>query len=602
MGQADSFYWLADANTMLLEIDTSLCRLLGYSCDDLRNAPLRKISDNLQEFPKKFPYSGFCSYLDSEGKPLLMQQTLFLREQSQTVFCAMHLIQEEEAQAAKNASLLQMILDAQPSSIVLLDSYMQVLWMNRTAMEYSGIDSTSLIGRACHEVWRKCRSGDCIKCPVEQCLAEGRMVQQKMNMAEGQRWRVTCIPVFNDLGGPGYALFVGDDITEYLTLAAEARQNHKLESLGTLAGGIAHDFNNILSGILGYTELSLAMVSDEGPLKENLRELVLAGKRATELVRQILTFSRRGESKLVPTHVPIIVKEVLKLLRSTLPTTIEIKRSIDSDVEPVLADPVQIHQIIMNLCTNASHAMEPGGGILTVTIRTVQAPGADVPPRAELMPGKYLLLEVSDTGSGINRDILESICDPYFTTKPQGQGTGLGLSVVHGIVKDCGGYIRVDSELGQGSAFSVYLPTVEYGVAEDAILSNAGLLRGKETIMVVDDEPMVLKVSGDFLQLYGYRVIAEHNSRTALERFQEDPGAIDLLISDVTMPNLTGDRLAREFLAIRPDLPIILVTGYSDHVSEQSVRTEGVASLLMKPMVGKSFLTHVRRLLDSRKQ
>ena len=420
-------------------------------------------------------------------------------------------------------------------------------------------------------------------------------------MPNNRRWRVTTIPIEDDAGKLQSVLYVGDDITEYLTIDKEVRQSHKLESLGTLAGGIAHDFNNILSGIVGYTELSLALVKEEGTLRKYLLELAQAGKRATGLVRQILTFTRRGEGKLVRTEVPILVKEVLQLLRSTLPTTIELKKKIDNNVDPVLADPVQIHQIIMNLCTNASHAMEPYGGVLTVTIGRAILPPHFFERNRDLIPGDYLQLSVSDTGCGMSQEVMTSIFDPYFTTKPPGQGTGLGLSVVHGIVKDCGGYITVDSSEGGGSTFTIYLPTVEKSSAYSAVDAIGDGLRGTETILVVDDEPVILDVIRTSLEMRGYTVQTEKNSQVALKKFRDNPRAIDLLVSDVTMPHLTGDRLAREFLAVRPDLPIILMSGYTDLVSDQSVRELGVRALMMKPLVGKTFLSTIRRLLDEGK-
>jgi nitrogen-specific signal transduction histidine kinase len=397
-------------------------------------------------------------------------------------------------------------------------------------------------------------------------------------------------------------LFVGDDITDYLTIDKEARQSHKLESLGTLAGGIAHDFNNILSGIVGYTELSLAVVGDEGPLKEYLQELAQAGKRATGLVRQILTFTRGGEGKLVSTEIPVIVKEVLQLLRSTLPSTIELQRKIDSNVDPVLADPVQIHQVIMNLCTNAGHALEPNGGVLTVSIGKAELPPEIFQRNRELLPGDYLQLSVSDTGCGMNQEVMASIFDPYFTTKPPGHGTGLGLSVVHGIVKDCGGHIAVDSQEGEGTTFTIYLPTVARDKAFELVAKGSSFLGGTETILVVDDEPVVLDVTRTYLEMQGYTVWTEKNSQVALNRFRDNPQAVDILISDVTMPHLTGDVLAAGCLLIRPDLPVILMTGFTDRVSEQSVKQLGVRALMMKPLVGKNFLTLIRRLLDDAKQ
>jgi len=582
----------------LQDADVSLGELLGYSRAELLRLAVDDIEPGkvLQPHPqvvrreawyrKKngFEVKVICStrYLETSGG-----QYLTFVEESAPVF-----------KPSEEEDFLRMILDAQCSNIVLFNLHSEVVWLNKNACRSSDRDFDDLLGRRCHELWSDIGETPCRNCLVEDVIASGKIEQRKMTMMGSRRWRVTGIPICDSTGQMKYVLFLGDDITEHLTLAKEARQSHKLESLGTLAGGIAHDFNNILSGIVGYTELSLAIAADDGPLRNYLLELAQAGKRAKELVRQILTFSRRGEGKLVAIDLPIIVKEVLQLLRSTLPSTIELRKNIDSNVRPVLADPVHIHQIVMNLCTNAGHAMEPYGGILTVTIRSADLPARFFARNRDLFPGEYLLLAVSDTGRGMSQEVMASIFDPYFTTKPPGQGTGLGLSVVHGIVKDCGGHIAVDSVVGQGSTFTIYFPTVERGINPEEGSSPLGMLRGTETIMVVDDEPVVLKVTKIFLEIQGYTVLTETNSQMALNIFRDNPQGIDLLISDVTMPHLTGDRLARECLLLRPDLPIILMTGYTDLVSEQSVKKDGVRALLMKPLIGKTFLSQVRHLLD----
>jgi signal transduction histidine kinase len=596
-----TYFWLADAEGRLQDADDTLAELLGYSRAELLDLAAGDIEPGLVLQPFAKAVRRAAHYRMKDGSEIgVTCRTRYLEASGGQYVTFV----EESASACKppfeddRAVLPQLILNAQCSNIVLFNLDSEVIWLNKSACLSSGRDFSDLIGSRCHQLWSYCGDKPCRNCLVQDVIASGKIEQRKMTMIDDRRWRVTGIPIFDDTGTMEYVLFLGDDITEYLTIAKEARQSHKLESLGTLAGGIAHDFNNILSGIVGYTELSLAIAPEGGPLRNYLLELAQAGKRATELVRQILTFSRRGEGKLVATELPIIVKEVLQLLRSTLPTTIELRKNIDSNVNPVLADPVQIHQIIMNLCTNASHAMEPYGGILTVTIQSAALPARFFEHNKDLLPGDYLLLSVSDTGRGMSQEVMASIFEPYFTTKPPGQGTGLGLSVVHGIVKDCGGYITVDSVPGQGSTFTIYFPTVERSINLEAGSLTLGRLSGTETIMVVDDEPVVLNVTKTFLELQGYKVLTETNSQVALNKFRDDPQSIDLLISDVTMPHLTGDRLARECLAIRPDLPIILMTGYTDLVTEQSAKRDGIRALIMKPLVGKTFLSQVRHLLD----
>lgn len=600
MKAAYTHFWLSDAEGRLQDADESLGELLGYSRAELLGMAVSDIEPGLELQPQAKVTQREAYYRRKDGSEIQVTcRTRYLESfGGHVTFMEASAPSEKPAGKGDTAVLLQMILDAQCSNIVLFNIRSEVIWLNKSACLSSGLEFRDLIGRRCHQLWSYCGDKPCRNCLVQDVISSGKIEQRKITMMDSRRWRVTGIPIFNSTGTMEYVLFLGDDITEYLTIAKEARQSHKLESLGTLAGGIAHDFNNILSGIVGYTELSLAITPQQGPLRNYLLELAQAGRRATELVRQILTFSRRGEGKLIATELPVIVKEVLQLLRSTLPSTIELRKKIDSNVNPVLADPVQIHQIIMNLCTNASHAMEPYGGVLTVTIHSTSLPARFYEHNKDLFPGEYLLLSVSDTGSGMSQEVMASIFEPYFTTKPPGQGTGLGLSVVHGIVKDCGGYITVDSVPGQGSTFTIYFPTVERSGNLEAGNSSLGGLSGTETIMVVDDEPVVLKVTKTFLELQGYRVLTETNSQVALNKFRDDPQGIDLLISDVTMPHLTGDRLARECLAVRPDLPIILMTGYSDLVTEQSAKRDGIRALIMKPLVGKTFLSQVRHLLD----
>lgn len=595
-------YWLSDKAGHLLDVSSSLCRLLGYSRSEILGMMVIDLDEAAILTPEAEHVTWQTQYITKSGQQVRVeccchysghgggQYSCFVEETP---------LQLESGAGSDSADLLKMILDAQQSNIVLFDCQKRVTWFNKLAAqtaEESG--GGPIVGRCCSALWSNCQEGGCDQCPLDLVMETKLPVQKKMSIHDGRRWRVSAVPILQEDGEVQHILFVGVDITEYLTLAEGVRKNHKLESLGTLAGGIAHDFNNILSGIIGYTELALMHATEDSDLKNYLFELSRAGQRATELVRQILTFSRGGESKLVRTDLPALAHEVLQLLRSTLPATIELKKEIITEVNPVLADPVQIHQIIMNLCTNASHAMEPSGGVLSVEIGPAELPRLFFVQHPDLLPGEYLRLSVGDTGSGMSQDVAQSVFDPYFTTKPPGQGTGLGLSVVHGIVKECGGHIQVESEEGKGSVFTIYLPTVQRRESGDALLDNADMLRGAEKIMVVDDEPVVLEVTKTYLEMHGYTVIAERNSQKALEIFREAPLAIDMLVSDVTMPHLTGDRLAREFLAIRRDLPIILMTGYSDLVTEQRLMREGVKALVMKPLVGAVFLGQVRRLLD----
>ena len=379
-------------------------------------------------------------------------------------------------------------------------------------------------------------------------------------------------------------------------LQLQLLQAQKLESIGNLAGGIAHDFNNILSAILGYTELALDDVEKGSLIENNLNEVFTAGRRARDLVQQILAFARQADAELKPLQVSKIAKEALKLIRSTIPTTIEIRQNIDCDAL-IMGDPTQINQIFMNLCTNAAFAMEQAGGILAVDLSDVELDNKAPLVQSGLSPGNYLLTTIADTGTGIARDILDSIFEPYFTTKGVGEGTGLGLAVVHGIVEGYGGKITVTSDLGQGTVFSVYLPITrthdDYRPFEEAILPT-----GNERILLVDDESSIAKVGSQILERLGYRVAARTSSVEALELFRAKPDDFDLVVTDMTMPNMTGDQLATELIKIRPDVLVILCTGYSNKISDQSAQAMGIKALIYKPIVKADLAKTMRKVLD----
>lgn len=366
---------------------------------------------------------------------------------------------------------------------------------------------------------------------------------------------------------------------------------HKMEAIGNLAGGIAHDFNNILSAIIGYTELSIDLVEKDSPVEKNLQKVFAAGERAKGLVKQILAFARQTDEEVKPVRMDLIIKEALNLIRSTIPTSIEIRSSLKSK-SLVMGDPISIHQIIMNLCTNAAHAM-PNGGVIEVSLID-QVISSQEEEKSSLPDGEYLKLIVSDTGTGISPDIIDSIFEPYFTTKSVGAGTGMGLAMVHGIIEKYKGRIGVTSEVGQGCVFEVMLPTIQ--AEEKPTYRNELLPGGNEAILVVDDESEVASAESQVLASLGYRVTTASSSSSALDIFRNRPGDFDLVITDMTMPVMTGDQLAAKLIQMRPDLPIILCSGYSDKISEQSASEIGVKTILDKPL-SKSDLAHTVRLV-----
>ncbi|MDO9263049.1 MAG: ATP-binding protein, partial [Desulfosalsimonadaceae bacterium] len=362
------------------------------------------------------------------------------------------------------------------------------------------------------------------------------------------------------------------------------------------AGGIAHDFNNILSSIIGYTELSLDDATENPILEDNLKEIYTAGMRAKDLVKQILTFARKTDEELKPIRVNAIARETLKLLRATVPTTIEIVHHLDSEAL-IMGNSTQVHQVLMNLCTNAVYAMEEAGGRLEINLSDTVIGNMKDTARLNLKPGEYIRITISDTGAGMPPELIHNIFEPYVTTKAPGKGTGLGLAVVHGIVKTYGGEITVDSEMGKGTVFSVYLPVIKNAVESRAVESQ-NLPSGTEHILIVDDEVPIVKFVGMILQRLGYSVTLQTGSKEALSLFQSDPQAFDAVVTDMTMPNMTGDLLAVELMKIRPDIPVILCTGYSNKISEDIAAEIGIRAFAYKPIVKADLAKTLRKVLD----
>jgi PAS domain S-box-containing protein len=400
------------------------------------------------------------------------------------------------------------------------------------------------------------------------------------------------------------------DITDKKRLEQQLAQAQKMEAIGTLAGGIAHDFNNILGIILGYSELMLDEIPEENQLHLQALQIRTASERAAALVKQILAFSRQSKQERNPLKISLILKEALKLLRSTLPSLIEIRQDIRADSDIVLSDVTQVHQIIMNLGANAAHAMREKGGILQVTLDNVmiESAGASNPDEKtsnlykNLKPGPYLRLIVSDTGHGIPPDVAKRIFDPFFTTKDPGEGTGMGLAVVHGIVKSHGGDISVYSEQEKGTSFHVYLPQMQ-GKAGTETKPKRGkkMPGGSERILLVDDEAALTQMGKQMLENLGYNVVTEASGVEALEHFRSRPDGFHLVISDVTMPRMSGIQLAKEIKHINPDIPIILCSGYSSAITIEQIKAFGISDFIMKPIVKSELARKVRYVLDKKK-
>lgn len=387
---------------------------------------------------------------------------------------------------------------------------------------------------------------------------------------------------------------------EKVKLETQLQHAQKVEAIGTLASGIAHDFNNILSAILGFAEFIVESNPEESKTAEDARQIIGAANRASELVKQILSFSRHTEVSKEVIQPYYLVKEAMKMLRATLPTSISMEQYIDPDCGTIMANPSAIHQVVVNLCTNARQAMSDDKGVLRMEIKRKEVSAAEIPMNQNALPGCYLMLTVSDSGCGIGKEALNRIFEPYFTTKEKGEGTGLGLAVVHGIVQGCNGFIRVSSEVDRGTRVSVYFPT--YETAADELVAKDISPRKEKTkiqarIMLVDDEPLLVHINKRRLEEKGYQVKPFTSSRKALEAFRKQPDSFDLLITDQTMPKFTGEELAKAILEIRPSLPIILCTGHSDIVPKERAESMGITKYVLKPLHEDELLQSVEELL-----
>ena len=390
------------------------------------------------------------------------------------------------------------------------------------------------------------------------------------------------------------------DISERKHLEAQLRQSQKMEGIGTLAGGIAHEFNNILGIIIGNTELAIDDVPEWNPAKESLKEIRKASMRAKDVVRHILSFARKTPAQRKPIQISTIIRDSLKLMRASIPTTIEIRQNISCGSEMILADPTEINQILMNLCTNSVHALSEETGVLEVNLENEKLKVKN--EELGLEAGRYVKLTVKDTGSGIEPKIMDRIFDPYFTTKDIGEGTGMGLAVAYGIIKKHDGEIKVSSELGIGTVVEVLFPLIDETVTPEVEEEPEVLPTGNERVLFVDDEVSLGKMAKQMLERLGYQVITNTNPKEALALFKSEPDQFDLVVTDMAMSQMAGDRLAQELMNIRKDIPVILCTGHSARIDEDRAKGLGLAAYVMKPLVTRDFANTVRRVLDAAKE
>jgi two-component system, cell cycle sensor histidine kinase and response regulator CckA len=495
---------------------------------------------------------------------------------------------------AKSEAQKKAILDGIPDIVILFGRNMTVVWANNSVKNIC----SSPIGRHCRELFCGV-TGNCENCGLTRSFKSGhtetwmQTVQLPESVDKEKVFEMITTPVNIKPGKIDSVVAIARDATDKLKLEKQLRHAMKMEAIGTLAGGIAHDFNNVLTPIMGYSEIIRLHMLREGEGKKEIigyiDGILKAARRARRLVEQILTFSRSSEQRESLQYVHPIVKEVMKLIRTTLPSTIEIRQDIDEHCGMVSVDPVQIHQILINLCTNASSAMSGSRGVLTVRLAKAKKRNDD---------REWLELSVTDTGCGIKAEIRDRIFEPYFTTKEKGQGTGMGLAMVHGIISRQGGQMEVESEAGHGATFRIFLPVSKESTSFDQVVNTEELVGGGERILLVDDEEQVVAVTSELLESLGYKVTGRTSARESLLLFSKSYYEFDLIITDLTMPYLTGLELCKKFKGIRPDIPVILFTGYLEELSTDAATEAGVDAFFMKPVSFKEMAKIVRKTLD----
>ncbi len=493
--------------------------------------------------------------------------------------------------AAEQAQQLAIAIDQVEESIVITDTEASILYVNPAFEKITKYSKEDVIGKNpsllksntkyedgfYEKLWKTISSGEVWK---------GTFVNRRKDGSHFNE-EATISPVVNDKGDVTAYIAVKRDITQQMVLEQQLRQSQKMEAIGTLAGGIAHDFNNLLFAIIGYNNLTQRILGPNSPVLEHLNRLGVAAERAKDLVNQILTFSRQSEQVFKPLLVQPVIKEALNFLRSSIPSTIDVHRNISDEGGWIMGDLTQVHQIIVNLATNAYQAMKSQGGVLTVSLESQKIDSDSDSHLKDLLTGNYIVLTVSDTGVGMDSSVMERIFEPYFSTREKGEGTGLGLSIVHGIVSVYNGKIFVESELNKGTTFTVYLPELN-PEAKNEMPEARSLddpeLRGSGRILVLDDETHIASMVQRSLEELGYSVDKLCDSTEALKVLTEDPGLYDLLITDMTMPKLTGADLAAEVLAANPAFPIVLCTGYSEKIDEAAAKKLGIKAFFLKPV------------------
>ena len=510
---------------------------------------------------------------------------------------------QSEGDLRQSEEKFRSLAESAIDGVMTIDSNGTIVYCNKSALTIFGYEADEIIGKEAANTMPDLVKKEYLEAMQNPEYSSSDKIKEKTIETYGTRKNGKRFPVEMSLSswetreGKFLTAFL-KDVTKRKALEQRVRQVQKMEAIGTLAGGIAHDFNNILGSIMGYTEMAIEDVPQDSFTKNYLDNVIIACERAKELVGQILTFSRIDDQERKPVQVDMVVKETLKLLRASIPATINIIQNIDTETSFVLGDTNQIHQLVLNLCTNASHAMQPKGkGWLYVNLREIVVDENSASKFPSLKPGKYIQLEVADTGQGIDKSIMARIFDPFFTTKGVGEGTGMGLAVVHGIVKNLKGEITCESQIDKGTTFRVYIPCVENKVTKSQLTGKVAV-RGSERILFVDDEKSLVEIATTKLRELGYQVQGKTSSKDALEEINTNLAKYDLIITDFSMPAITGIELATVIHKKRPELPMILCTGYSDAILEKQAKMLGIRALINKPVRLKEFPQIVRKVLD----
>ncbi|MCB2182701.1 MAG: PAS domain S-box protein [Desulfobulbaceae bacterium] len=607
----DSIFVINPDDASLLHVNSKAAAVLGYSTTELSSKKVFEFSANVQSQAewknfleniyenKNLIFETAQKHKSGNLIPLEVNATLITHNQRDYIVAVCRDITERkkaENALAKEKNKLEAVMSALGDGLTMQDKSFRILYQNKIHKDKQGDHR----GELCFRAYQG-KDHICEGCLLELCFKDGQVHRREANAQtdEGTLYmEVSASPIRDGSGEIIGGIETVRDITERKKLQIQVQQTQKMQALGTLAGGIAHDFNNILTAILGYSEIVQLDLPGESDASHNLEQVIKAGNRAKDLVAQILTFSRQAEQDLKPIQMTQLVKEALKLLRASIPSTIEIKQEIDPRAGMVLADPTQLHQVVMNLCTNAHHAMRDTGGTLTVTLSNIDIAELDeFNKNFDIMPGAYLMLQVSDTGIGMDKKIVERMFEPYFTTKKQGEGTGLGLSVVHGIVSSIGGNIFAQSKLHKGTRFTVFFPRHDQISSEGKTIKEQ-ITGGTESILFVDDEEPIAKLGKQYLERLGYHVLMKTRSVEALEYFLAQPDKFNLVITDMAMPNMSGKELAKKILEIRPDMKIILCTGFSETINREKATQLGITEFVLKPISYNQLAKTVRSVLD----